>query len=199
MDLSLQTKIVTGAQIEPFIPELARLRCEVFPEYPYLYVGDKKYEEWYLENYAKQPHSFLLLLLQGSKVIGCSSGMPLADEKHEAFPKALSDHGYNVDEVFLYGESLIQKEFRGQGFGHVFFAEREKYVRSFGGRFKSIAFFAIERELNDPRRPQEYRDLFELWQSKGFYKTDINVYFPYQEIGEKEESPKKMVFWIKNL
>jgi len=41
-----------GKEILPYLSELARLRIEIFKEYPYLYEGDLAYEEQYLHTYA---------------------------------------------------------------------------------------------------------------------------------------------------
>lgn len=199
MDASFQIKIVTGQQMEPYISDLAALRCEVFHEYPYLYAGDPEYEKWYLENYSKQDHSVLVLALKENKVIGCSSGMPLENEKHEEFKAPFEERGYDIKSIFLYGESVLKKEYRGMGLGHIFFEKREDYVRSCGNQFKFIAFFAIERPRDHPERPKDYKDLSEFWNKKGFYKTDMTVSFPYREIGETEETNKLMCFWMKNL
>jgi hypothetical protein len=38
--------------MNPYIPELARLRMEIFHEYPFLYAGDVEYEYRYLKKYA---------------------------------------------------------------------------------------------------------------------------------------------------
>ena len=40
---SIQTIHCTGASLERYIPELARLRIEVFRAWPYLYDGDQEY------------------------------------------------------------------------------------------------------------------------------------------------------------
>ena len=42
MSLTLET--LTGAALRPVLPDLARLRCAIFAEWPYLYAGDAERE-----------------------------------------------------------------------------------------------------------------------------------------------------------
>jgi len=193
-------KTVVGYQIEPYINDLANLRCSVFQEYPFLYVGDEKYEQWYLGHYAKQKNSMLVLVLdENQQVVGCSSGMPMEDEKHYQIIEPFVEKGYEIQKIFLYGESILLKSFRGLGIGNIFFSEREKFVRSFDDRFSYLSFFVVERPVQDPKRPQNFWDMYEFWAKKGFEKTNLSMMFPYQEIGEKKASNKLMRFWLKNL
>ena len=41
-----------GRQVQPYIQELARLRIEIFRDFPYLYEGDLDYEAQYLQTYS---------------------------------------------------------------------------------------------------------------------------------------------------
>lgn len=77
-ELSLKT--LYGAAIRPFLPEVARLRIEVFREWPYLYDGDLDYEARYLEVYAQSASAVLVLVRDGERIVGASTGIPLAEE-----------------------------------------------------------------------------------------------------------------------
>ena len=50
---------VIGAAIAPHVPDLARLRIEVFREFPYLYDGAEDYERKYLQTYINSPRSLM--------------------------------------------------------------------------------------------------------------------------------------------
>ncbi|HEY0251254.1 MAG TPA: GNAT family N-acetyltransferase, partial [Kofleriaceae bacterium] len=105
---------VSGAAIEPFLPALAELRIAVFREFPYLYVGSLDYEREYLQHYADSPQSVVVLAREGDRVVGASTAMPLALHADDAMP-ALVRAGYDPDQVFYFGESVLDREFRGRG------------------------------------------------------------------------------------
>jgi len=161
---------VTIERVEgPFGPalldELARLRIEVFREYPYLYDGDAAYEADYLADYGRAAGGVLVLARSGGEVVGVASGMPMAAaaaELSEPFAAA----GEDLDEWFYLGESVLRREFRGRGIGHRFFDEREAHARALG--FRAAAFCAVRRERDDPRRPAGHRDLDGFWERRGY-------------------------------
>lgn len=188
----------TGADIEPHIPAIARLRITVFREFPYLYDGDKTYEERYLQRYRNTPGALVVLALHNDRVIGASTGQPLATEDG-AFRQPFIACGYDPATVFYYGESVLDKAWRGQGLGSRFMEAREAHARGLGG-IKHCAFCAVERPENHPRRPENYRPLDDFWNRCGFIKMpDLRTRFSWKDVDEPEESPKPMVFWMKTL
>lgn len=194
----LRVQRVSGSDLNAYLPELARLRIRVFREYPYLYEGSVTYEERYLKTYANAPDSVMVLVWDGDRVVGASSGLPLEVETPEVI-KPFIAHGYDPRRVFYYGESVLLPEHRGRGLGKRFFEEREAHVRSLA-RFDIACFCAIERPADHPRRPVGYVPLDAFWNRRGFVKyPELHTTFSYQELDEDEESPKPMVFWLKFL
>ena len=53
----LKSVVYTGNSIKEIIPDLAKLRIEVFHEFPYLYEGNLAYEENYLSMYVESESS----------------------------------------------------------------------------------------------------------------------------------------------
>ena len=74
--MSLQVHPFSGQAALPFIDELARLRIQVFREFPYLYEGDYEYERNYLQTFLGAPGNLLALAFDGSRVVGASTAMP---------------------------------------------------------------------------------------------------------------------------
>ena len=74
-DIRIQS--FTGSQVEQYIPEVARLRIEVFREFPYLYDGNIEYEAKYLRTYTISPDSVIVIAFDADKVIGASTAVPL--------------------------------------------------------------------------------------------------------------------------
>lgn len=56
---------VTGPTLERCIPEVARLRIEVFRDLPYLYDGSAAYEAQYLRTYVDSPDAVAVLVFDG--------------------------------------------------------------------------------------------------------------------------------------
>jgi GNAT superfamily N-acetyltransferase len=193
-----QVQRMSGGDINAYLPELARLRIRVFREYPYLYEGSVAYEEKYLKTYANVPESVMVLVWDGDRVVGASSGLPLEIETPEAIGPFIRQ-GYDPKRIFYYGESVLLPEYRGRGLGKRFFEEREAHARGLD-RFDIACFCAIERPADHPRRPAGYLPLDAFWSRRGFVKhSELSTAYSYRELGEDAETPKPMVFWLKPL
>nr|WP_245593644.1 GNAT family N-acetyltransferase [Balneatrix alpica] len=193
--VELQT--LSGQAIQPYIADLARLRIQVFREYPYLYIGDLAYESQYLHTYAASPASFFVLALDQGQVVGVATGVPMADETPE-FKRPFIQAGWQPEQIFYYGESVLLPAYRGQGWGGRFLQEREAHARQQG--FAWAAFCAVERPRDHPCRPPGYRPLNAFWQKRGYrHYPQLQTYYSWKELGESQASPKPMSFWLKQL
>lgn len=189
---------VSGGDIDACLPDLARLRIRVFREYPYLYEGSIAYEEKYLKTYVAAPDSVMVLVRDGGRVVGASSGLPLEAEPPSVVEPFLA-RGYDPRRIFYYGESVLLPDYRGRGLGKRFFEEREAHVRE-RGRFETICFCAVQRPDDHPRRPADYAPLDAFWNRRGFVRhPELRTTFSWRDLDEEAESPKPMVFWLKTL
>jgi GNAT superfamily N-acetyltransferase len=194
----LELKRLSGEALNQFIPELARLRIEVFRDFPYLYDGDPDYEARYLQTYIEAPDSVIVLAFDGDKVIGASTGIPLryeTDEVKAPFIKA----GIDVDSVFYCGESVLLSQYRGKGAGVAFIEHREQHAQELGG-YEFSCFCGVQRPEDHPRRPSGYKPLDNFWRKRGYEKhPELNTTFSWKELDEEHESPKPMTFCMKKL
>ena len=196
--MSIKVNRFAGKAAEPFIHELARLRIEVFREFPYLYDGSADYEQTYLRTYLDVPDSVIVIAFDGDRVIGASTGLPMSVETDEV-KRPFIAHGYDPEQVFYFGESVLERDYRGRGLGVRFFVERETHARSLG-RFSLTAFCAVQRPEDHPRRPRGYLPLDEFWVRRGYQEhTELETTFSWQDLDESSQSPKPMVFWIKHI
>lgn len=189
---------LSGDALTPYIPDLAQLRIEVFRAFPYLYDGDLDYEKTYLQTYIDAPGSVIILALDGEKVVGASTAIPLAQETDYVKAPFLA-HDYDINTIFYCGESVLLPAYRGQGAGVKFFEEREAHAHELGD-FEISTFCAVDRAQNHPMKPAGHVPLDEFWKRRGYKKhPELQTEFSWQEIGEEEESPKSMTFWLKRL
>ncbi|MFC4862617.1 GNAT family N-acetyltransferase [Pseudomonas sp. MAHUQ-62] len=194
----MQIRLLQGAAIAPHIEDLAHLRLTVFREFPYLYDGTLEYEARYLSTYAESPESLFVLALDGQRVVGASTGLPMADETEE-FQRPFRERGWDPKRIFYFGESVLQAEYRGSGLGVRFFAEREGYARRLG-RFRHCAFCAVERPDDHPRRPPGYQPLNEFWARRGYsHHPELRTEYHWRDLDEDSQSAKPMSFWLKEL
>jgi hypothetical protein len=191
-------RAVSGAAVRPYLPALARLRIEVFREFPYLYDGDTAYEERYLRAYVDSPESLVLLALDGDTVVGASTGIPL-DHETEDFRRPFRAAGITPADVFYCGESVLARDYRGRGLYKKFFMGREGHARALG-RFTQTAFCAVQRPPEHPRRPAGYVPLDDVWARFGYTRRpELSTTFDWKDLDETVPSPKPMVFWTKPL
>jgi len=199
-DPDIHIEILTGrdAALRAAVPDLARLRIEVFREYPYLYNGSLTYEEKYLETYTRCADSVAVLARREGRVVGASTGLPLAAETPECQAPFIAN-GYAVAQVFYCGESILLPAFRGKGLYKTFFNGREQHARALGG-FRYMALCGVVRPDNHPRRPAGYAPLDAVWQRFGYVcHPELTTTFEWQDLDEPHESPKRMQFWLKGL
>ncbi len=194
----IDVHVFTGPEVVPHLDAVAQLRIAVFRDWPYLYAGDKEYEKKYLATYAESPDSLFVLAFDGERVIGASTGIPLTDET-SAFQQPFLDHGFALEDVFYFGESVLLKEYRGHGLGHRFFDERENHARRLG-RFGMTAFCAVERDPGDARCPEGFRANDVFWNKRGYRRQDdMFCRLEWQEIGSDVASCHRLRFWLRPL
>lgn len=187
----------TGEKVRNFIPEIAKLRVEVFREYPFLYIGDFDYEKRYLEKFTQMKDAIVTAAFDNETLIGIATGFPFIYEA-ENLQNVFKDFQRDPKEYYCFGESVLKKQYRGIGIGKRFYEERENFARSVGYRY--ICLYTIIRDPDDPKRPPNYRDLSSFWEARGFVKhPELVGTVSYQEINEEQETPKEMIFWIKEL
>ena len=196
--MTIRVERFSGKGLDRYIDDLARLRIEVFREYPYLYQGSLDYERRYLRTYSGVPDSVIVLAFDEAAVVGASTGLPMQAETEEVKQPFL-EHGYDPDRIFYFGESVLERSYRGHGLGVRFFEEREAHARALD-RFDLTCFCAVERPPDHPRRPPGYQPLDGFWNRRGYVKhPELRTTFSWQEPDETQESPKPMVFWLKRL
>ncbi|MCK6453609.1 MAG: GNAT family N-acetyltransferase [Alphaproteobacteria bacterium] len=196
MAAPVRVERLSGPAILERLDDLARLRIEVFRDYPYLYQGSMDYERRYLGAYAESRDAVLVAAVDGARVVGASTAMPMAEAMQECI-EPFARAGYDLSKFYYFGESVLLKPYRGQGIGVRFFEEREAAARSHRA-IEMTAFCAVERPPNHPLRPADYLPLDRFWRKRGYTRhPELVARFHWRDIGEEAETFKPLVFWLK--
>ena len=195
--MSIRVEPLTGARLQAHLGDVARLRIEVFRDYPYLYDGDLEYERRYLAAFAAAENAVIVGAFDGATVVGASTAAPLQAQMAE-ITAPFRRRGDDLSSIFYFGESVLQRGYRGHGIGVRFFEEREAQARRCGAT--ATAFCAVVRPKDHPLRPAGYEPLDAFWTRRGYRpEAGLICEISWKEIGEAEESPKPMQFWMKRL
>jgi len=188
---------LTGEDLRSRLDDLAKLRIEIFRSWPYLYKGTMAYERQYLPRYAEARTGTLIVAEDEGKIVGASTALGL-DEEEENVQQPFQDAKLDLKRIFYFGESVLLPAYRGQGIGVRFFEEREKAARGHG--YAQSCFCAVVRPDDHPARPKDYVPLDAYWTKRGYRRhPDLVAQFTWRDIGERDESEKPMVFWMKTL
>lgn len=188
----IEIRRLTGASILPHLEDVARLRIRVFREFPYLYDGTEESERHYLGSYAASPRSVCVLAIDNGRVVGASTGLPL-EESDEAFRRPFADAGIDERTVFYFGESVLDRSYRGQGIGHRFFDEREAHAIELG--FTKTAFCAVERPEDHPLKPADYRTNDAFWTKRGYViHPNLKARLFWRQVDSPDEKENVLVF-----
>ncbi len=195
---SIRVVPLTGADLKPVLPALAKLRITVFRDFPYLYDGSLAYEEDYLAKFAASPGAICVAAYDSDTIVGASTGAPMAEHASE-FGAPFVAKGYDIAKLFYCSESVLLKSHRGHGLGHAFFDHRETHARALGG-FTHTTFSSVVRPPDHPLRPANYQPLDAFWTKRGYAKAEgIVAAFSWKDIEQPVETEKQMQFWIKAL
>jgi GNAT superfamily N-acetyltransferase len=194
---AVRLEVLTGARLAAHLPDVARLRIEVFRAFPYLYDGDLEAEAKYIRAFAASPDAAIVGAFDGEEVVGASTAAPLATHMDEV-TAPFKARGDDVESIFYFGESVLMPAYRGQGIGVRFFEAREAHAR---GRGASVAAFcAVVRAPDHPARPKDYVPLDAFWTKRGYAAAPgLICHLDWREIGERGETRKAMQFWTKRL
>jgi GNAT superfamily N-acetyltransferase len=196
--MAIRVETLRGPAVQRHLAGLARLRIEVFREWPYLYDGSLNYESDYLRAFANAPNAAIVGAFDGAALIGASTAAPLA-EQSSFILAPFRARGLPVEEYFYFGESVLKRAYRNQGLGVQFFAAREAAARETPG-VKVSTFCAVIRDSRDPRAPQDYMPLDAFWRRRGYCLWDgMTCEIGWTELGRTEETQQKMQFWRKDL
>jgi len=195
--MEITEQLLTGAAITDALNDLATLRLDIFPEYPYLYQGRREDELTYLATYAEAPDACVTLAYDGLTVIGAATGMPLIQEDAQMLD-AFAGTTIALGEVYYVGELLFRPAYRNRGLGQKLLERLENHIRSLG-RFRTLTCATVERPEDHPLRPRDYIPISRFLARTGFVRLPgVTTHFIWRE-SDGVKRDHLMQFWIKDL
>lgn len=193
----VRIEALTGSRLQAHLPDVARLRIEVFREFPYLYDGNLDYEARYIASFAASPDALVVAAFDGGEVVGASTAAPLATQMDDV-TAPFRARGEDLSRIFYFGESVLKSAYRGHGIGVRFFEGREAHARRLGAA--TATFCAVVRPGDHPARPKDYEPLDAFWRRRGFdVAHGLTGELAWREIGADDEASHVMQFWTKRL
>jgi GNAT superfamily N-acetyltransferase len=193
----LSIRRFSGPALDAYIDNIAQLRIEVFRDFPYLYDGTMAYERHYLQTYMRCPQAVVVVAFAGDEVVGASTGIPMQFEE-PSFQQPFIDHGYDPSQIFYCAESVLRRDYRGQGLGVKFFEAREAHACSLGD-FAYFCFCAVVRPQDHPLKPDGYQPLDRFWHKRGYHKhPELGACYSWKDIDQTDSTSKRLEFWLKS-
>ncbi len=190
----VQVILCQNAAIEPYIDDIARLRIEIFREYPYLYEGDYPTEANYLRKFVDVRDTMAVLLEDDGAIAGALTGLPLRCEDPQTILAPWA--GEDIERHYYFSDALLLPAYRGHGYSTLLIDAAYRALREMG-RYDTITLASIERTGVEP--PGGYRSVTELWQKLGFTATDKVCMIPWLDTGDDTASEKPLRFWMRGM
>ena len=193
----IRVETLQGPALAAALDDVAALRIEVFRDWPYLYDGDPQYERGYMASYRDSADAIVVGAYDGEVLVGASTGTPMEDHA-TSFGAPFLDRGHALEDIFYCAESVLLPAYRGRGIGHRFFDAREGHARTLGRSL--VAFCAVIRPDDHPDRPAAYQPLDGFWRKRGYAPLDgVTATFKWKDVGQDDETPKDLQFWMRRL
>lgn len=194
----LRIETLTDGRVVSLLPALARLRTEVFRDWPYLYDGDAAAEEAYLAPFVNSARGGLVVAFDGDAPVGCATCLPLEDAE-DGIAAPFRAAGLDVGDHFYFGESVLLAGYRGRGAGVAFFAAREAHARAVSAcRFAT--FCAVRRADDHPLKPPGATTLHGFWRHRGYAPMPgMACVMRWKQVDTAGEVENTLDFWRRAL
>jgi GNAT superfamily N-acetyltransferase len=193
----ISLRVLQGAELEAALDDVARLRIEVFRDWPYLYDGTLEYERAYLDTYRDNAGALLVGAFDGETLVGASTSTMMEDHAAE-FSAPFQALNLPLSSILYGAESLILPKYRGRGLGTQFIQLREAHARRH--RRSHVAFCSVLRPEDHPLKPAGARSNDAFWRRNGYQPLPgVLAEFSWKDVGDSAETPKHLQFWIRQL
>lgn len=188
----------TGSGLKPYLHSIAKLRMEVFKDYPYCEEPDLDREIHYLRKVFANKEAIGVLIFDNTTLVGASIGYPLSIEE-PALLLPFQERHLHIDSYYFFADSTLLKQYRGRGMGHHFFDAREVHA-AHNKKYKHVCFCVPDCPDRDPARPKDYIPLDDFWRKRGYvHHSEMKCLLPWKNCEDPTVIQKPFSFWIKDL
>src|SRR5580704_18959377 len=110
----IHVRSFTGSGLKPYMHGIAKLRIEIFREYPYFEEPNLERETQYLRKIASCKESIGVLIFDNTTLVGASLGHPLSIAE-EIMQRPFKERGWDTETYYHFGDSALLKQYRGRG------------------------------------------------------------------------------------
>jgi hypothetical protein len=194
----IHVRSFTGLGLRPYIHSVAKLRLEVFKEYPYFKDPDLAEEMRHLRKISCCKESISVLIFDGTTLVGVSIGYPLESAEPSLLGVWKGRH-QEISSYFYFENPALLKHYRGRGIGHHFFDAKEAHVVHYK-KYKHICFCAPESLECVPDRPSDFISPSDFWRKRGYiHHPEIKGTLSWKKNGEAHPKEHRMSFWVKDV
>jgi hypothetical protein len=194
----IHVRSFTGSGLKTYLHPVAKLRMEVFKDYPHHENPDLDRETHYLKKICSNKEAIGVLIFDNTTLVGVSLGYPLCIEE-SALQHPFKERRLDINSYFYFGDPALLKQYRGRGIGHHFFDAREAHVAHFK-KFKYICFCVPDCPNPDSHRPKDFVSLVDFWRKRGYlHHPEMKCQLFSKKTEEALPPGRQMSFWIKEL
>ncbi len=204
-----KTKLVAheGSIVKERYKELWDLCNAVYSEYPYLYTaaGKDYVYKYYLDSFENSPSAKVICAFdpETQKLVGFATGIRMSDYTAEHYKKPFLHKGVDPQSVYYIADLVLLANYRDKGYEQQMCEALEEHAKH-ENSYQSIAYLLIdEKDRTKHLMPQDsklYKPYFApFWEKRKYTKSDISFVTTFEIVGETEETPHSMTYWLKAL
>lgn len=196
-ETELTIKAFSGEDARLYWQQIAKLRIEMFKEFPYLYEGTYEYEKEYLETYFKSKNSVILLVFDADDLVGFSNAIPLVEEMKEIQEPFLR-MGIDIGAHLYVGEVMIQPPYRGRGLLRKFFEYHD--ASAVKQNCSKIVLMTVNRSDDHPCRPKNYNSPDPIWEHFGYHRLpEMDISMVWKQVDTHKDEVNRLALWQKHI
>lgn len=186
--------------LAPYLPFIAEQRINAYREYPYLYNGKMEEEINYLSWFSQLKHTSIVIAFYNDEPVGFITGTALSafDEHFKGSVNLFKNANLPYDTYYYLSDAIVLPEHRNKLLVTQMAQLMEEHADILG---YTATCFVCEHHESHPLKPQNYKELDELFKKNGYSKTDMVITYHWQTRhadGSIKEENHAMNYWVKH-
>lgn len=198
--MEIQYKLLTGIEIQQYLPFIVQQSIDTWRAYPYLYDGTYDQQEALWRELIAWKNNAVVIALYQEKPVGFMAGVNFSDYNHH-FSESVElfkNNGLSSADYYYIVSCIVLPEFRGRKIMEKMGEILEGFIKPYN--YSYVCFATSNKDENDPLRPADYRSAEHVWLRSWFKKTNLIVranWDTLQPDGSKKDQEHELVFWVR--